>query len=71
MCSVLGSIKDTDIAKTIDGLSDEERQSAMKFVYRGMAIGGQNYTALLKWHGALYDKDGVGSILRTIVDRNL
>jgi len=67
---VLSAVKEADIAKTIDGLSVEERSAAMKFVYRGMATG-QNCTQMLKWHAALYDKDGAGSIMRVLVDRNL
>ena len=67
---VLSGVKEAEIAKTVDGLSQEERSAAMKFVYRGMATG-QNCTQMLKWHSALYDKDGAGSIMRVLVDRNL
>jgi hypothetical protein len=67
---VLSAVKEAEIAKTIEGMSQEERLNAMKFVYRGMATG-QNCTQLLKWHSALYDKDGAGSIMRVLVDRNL
>ena len=67
---VLSGIKEADIGKTLDSLSADERVAAMKFVYRGMATG-QNCTQLLKWHSAIYDKDGAGSIMRVLVDRNL
>ena len=70
MSGVLSAVKEAEIAKTIEGMSQEERLNAMKFVYRGMATG-QNCTQLLKWHSALYDKDGTGSIMRVLVDRNL
>ena len=67
---VLSGVKEADIGKTLDSLSADERVGAMKFVYRGMATG-QNCTQLLKWHSAIYDKDGAGSIMRVLVDRNL
>jgi len=67
---VLSGVKEADIGKTLDALSADERVNAMKFVYRGMATG-QNCTQLLKWHSAIYDKDGAGSIMRVLVDRNL
>jgi hypothetical protein len=53
--AVLGAIKDADVTKVLDALSDNERSILMKYVYRGMATG-QNCTALLKWHGAIVDK---------------
>ena len=67
---VLAGVKEADIGKILDSLSADERVNAMKFVYRGMATG-QNCTQLLKWHSAIYDKDGAGSIMRVLVDRNL
>ena len=60
--TVLSAVKEADIAKTIDGLSAEERVAAMKFVYRGMATG-QNCTQLLRWHSALYDKVSAQQLL--------
>jgi len=71
VCSVLSSIKENEILKNVESLSEEERSNLLKFVYRGMAVGGQNCTQLLKWHAAVVDKDGVGSIMRVLSDRNL
>ncbi len=67
---LLNAIKDADIPKYLDGMSEDERVHCLKWVYRAMATG-KNCTALLKWQAAITDKDGVGSIMRVIVDRKL
>jgi len=71
--TVLAAVKEADIAKMVDSLSEADRSTAMKFVYRGMSLPGNSapYNQLLKWHSALYDKDGPGSIMRVLVDKNL
>ena len=42
---VLSSVKEAELVKTVDGLSQEERVAAMKFVYRGMATGQKLHSA--------------------------
>lgn len=64
------SIKETEIAKYLDALSEDERVSMLKWVYRAMAAG-KNCASLLKWQGAITDKDGTGAIMRVLVDRKL
>ena len=70
---IIMQIKDNEMAKYLDSMSADERQNCMKWVYRCMAIAAttKNCPVLLKWHSAIYDKDGVGSILRVMVDRKL
>lgn len=58
------------MAKVIDSLTEDERSNTMKYIYRAMASA-QNCTALLKWHSALTDKDGVGIVMRVLVDRKI
>jgi len=67
VCYILGSIKDSEAEKSVNALSEDERTNVMKYLYRGMERG-QNCNALLKWHGLLVEKDGVGIIARVLVD---
>lgn len=64
------SIKERDMDSTLDGLDDEGRSKLMKYVYKGM-INAENSSSLLKWHGKLVAKDGVGIICRALVDRKV
>jgi len=66
--NILTNIKDNETSKYLDSLSLDERTNLMKFIYRGMAQG-SNCAALLKWHAALFEKDGVGVIMRVLTDR--
>jgi len=66
--NILTSIKDSETNKYLDSLNLDERTNLMKFVYRGMAQGA-SCGALLKWHAALFEKDGVGIIMRVLTDR--
>jgi len=68
--NILNAVKEADISKIIDSLSEDERSSTMKYLYRAMASG-QNCPALLKWHEKLVDKDGIGVIMRVLVDRKI
>jgi len=56
------------VPKFIEGLSADERAGVLKYVYRGMAVGA-NCPALLRWHSAIVDKDGHGSIMRVLVSK--
>lgn len=42
----------------------------LRYVYWGLSTG-QNAPLLLKWHAALVDKTGVGSIMRTLTERKV
>jgi len=70
LSSVFGAISVNDVDKVLGDLSPEELNTTMKFVFKCMATG-QNCTQLLKWHGSLVDKCGVGIIMRAMVDRKL
>jgi hypothetical protein len=43
---------------------------SLRYVYWGLSTG-QNAPVLLKWHAALVDKSGVGSIMRTLTERKV
>eukprot|EP01097_Dermamoeba_algensis_P009295 TRINITY_DN650_c0_g1_i1.p1 TRINITY_DN650_c0_g1~~TRINITY_DN650_c0_g1_i1.p1 ORF type:complete len:161 (-),score=47.75 TRINITY_DN650_c0_g1_i1:101-538(-) len=67
--AVLTAVKETDIQKHVDSLSDDEQNILMKYVYKGME-NGENSTSLLKWHSTLVEKSGLGLIIRALSDRN-
>lgn len=70
--SILGSVKEAEISKFVDALSEEERINAMKYIYKAMALDKlTNGLTLLKWHSTIFDKDGVGVIMRVLIDRKL
>jgi len=66
----LAAIGEGDIAKTLNDLNAEEQNTVMKYVYKGMSLGA-NCAALLKWHSALYERNGAGIIMRAMVDRKI
>lgn len=61
-------VKDAQIEKIIDDLTPDQRDSTMKYVYKALATG-KNCASLLKWHGALTDKSGLGIVMRALVDK--
>ena len=63
-------IKDAEVNKALNELNDVQLDFALKYVYWGLSTG-QNSGALLKWHGALVDKLGVGSILRVLTEKKV
>jgi len=72
---ILTAIRDSDIPKMIDSLSVDERTNCCKYVYLSMSNPSQtpsvNYGCLLKWQNALYEKEGVGVIMRCLAERKL
>ena len=49
-------------------MDTEECDTAMKYVYRAMAEN-HNCSSMLKWHGALVEAAGLGTISRVIASR--
>ena len=68
MVSVLTAIKEADMKKNVDGLSPDELDVLMKYVYKGLEDG-ENSTALLRWHAAVAEKGGLGCIVRALAER--
>jgi len=70
VANIIAAIKEADTTKIVEGLTEAERSTLLKYVFRSMAGAGQNYAALLKWHEKVVEKDGPGAIMRVLVDRN-
>jgi hypothetical protein len=65
----LCAVPEKDIPATIDGLSEAEHDILMKYLYRGLE-GTDSNAQLLKWHGALTEKAGLGCIMRALQTTN-
>eukprot|EP00735_Rhodelphis_limneticus_P010549 TRINITY_DN3313_c0_g1::TRINITY_DN3313_c0_g1_i1::g.30983::m.30983 TRINITY_DN3313_c0_g1::TRINITY_DN3313_c0_g1_i1::g.30983 ORF type:complete len:153 (+),score=31.70,sp/O96626/ARPC5_DICDI/32.80/1e-18,P16-Arc/PF04699.9/4e-29,CCDC92/PF14916.1/0.18 TRINITY_DN3313_c0_g1_i1:46-459(+) len=63
----IAAYKDSDFKSVVSELDSEQRDTLMKYVYKGMG-NFENCQSLLKLHAALTE-DGVGSIVRTLVER--
>eukprot|EP01091_Cochliopodium_minus_P000406 TRINITY_DN10386_c0_g1_i1.p1 TRINITY_DN10386_c0_g1~~TRINITY_DN10386_c0_g1_i1.p1 ORF type:complete len:141 (-),score=32.25 TRINITY_DN10386_c0_g1_i1:82-504(-) len=58
----------TEIQKIINGLTSDECDTVMKYVYKAMERG-EGCDNLLKWHDLLFQKFGDGILVRAINDR--
>uniref|UniRef100_A0A1L8E5G9 Actin-related protein 2/3 complex subunit 5 n=1 Tax=Nyssomyia neivai TaxID=330878 RepID=A0A1L8E5G9_9DIPT len=69
---VLLSIKSSQMDGAIDFLDDPELLDVlMKYVYRGFEIPSEGSSGhLLQWHERIYNRSGVGSIVRVLSDTN-
>ena len=65
----LCAVPEKDIAATIDALSESEHDILMKYIYRGLE-GTESNAQLLRWHGALTEKAGLGCIMRALQTTN-
>ncbi|KAG0327619.1 hypothetical protein BG004_002737 [Podila humilis] len=66
---VLNSIK-AEVPQLVKGLTPEEQDVLMKYLYAGMAVPEQNNSGvLLGWHEKLTEVAGQGCIVRVITDR--
>ena len=71
---VILAIDPKQMDKAVDELDDEERDTLMKFIYRGFSeeeVDGNkiDYSVLLKCHDSIYKKCGTGPIIRSIHTR--
>jgi len=66
----IGSVPKKDVAEVIDGLSGEEQDALMRYLYRGLADR-EACSQLLEWHGALTEKAGMGCVMRALADRRV
>mmetsp|Transcript_34823 Transcript_34823/g.87986 ORF Transcript_34823/g.87986 Transcript_34823/m.87986 type:complete len:104 (+) Transcript_34823:100-411(+) len=64
----LAGVPDKEIEGVVKGLDTEEQAVLMKYVYRGLEAsdGQQSSTLLLRWHGVLTEKAGMGLISRVL-----
>jgi actin related protein 2/3 complex, subunit 5 len=68
--SVLNLIKESQVDGMVNDLSAEERDTVMKYLYKGMALG-ENCGPMLKWHASIVEKNGIGSITKAMTDRKV
>ena len=65
---VAAAIKEADLKKAIDGFSEDELVTLMKYVFQGLSQN-KNQPTLLKAHEAVVEKGGLGVIMRVLTDR--
>jgi len=66
--SAINSVKESDIDNVLGVLSDDDIDILMKYIYKGLAEA-NNSGLMLKWHEKIFDKQGLGCIVRTLVER--
>jgi len=66
--SAINSVKESDIDNVLGVLSDDDIDILMKYIYKGLADA-NNSGLMLKWHEKIFDKQGLGCIVRTLVER--
>ncbi|CAO3622575.1 unnamed protein product [Cunninghamella blakesleeana] len=67
---VLNAFRATDIPDIIKTLSNDQRDTLMKYIYAGMAKPESfNASVLLTWHEKLTEVTGTGSIVRVLTDK--
>lgn len=75
---IVNSTRTADIAPALKALDTDERDTLMKYLYRGMELGRHasapapiNCTILLSWHEKLAQIAGTGCIMRVMTDRRV
>lgn len=72
---ILNSTRTVDIMPAVKALDVSERDTLMKYLYRGMERGRSaapiNCAVLLSWHDKLTQVAGTGSIMRVMTDRRI
>ncbi|KZT55370.1 Arp2/3 complex 16 kDa subunit ARPC5 [Calocera cornea HHB12733] len=72
---ILNSTKTADIGPLVRTLTQDQQDTLMKYLYKGMALQATGDQAdvtgsvMLGWHGGLTDVAGVGCIGRVMTDR--
>ncbi|KAK9453452.1 actin-related protein 2/3 complex subunit 5 [Dipodascopsis uninucleata] len=68
---VLSTIKANDISKLVQSLSTEQRDTLIKYIYKGFSVSDTHGLSgvLLNWFEKVIDVTGQGAIMRYISDR--
>ncbi|KAL9933413.1 hypothetical protein V8E36_007589 [Tilletia maclaganii] len=70
LLDILNSTRSTEISPTLQGLDLLERDTLMKFLYKGLGKPELGASAvLLAWHEKLTELAGTGCIVRVMTDR--
>jgi hypothetical protein len=62
------AVREAEMGKALDGLSLEECDILMKYVYRNLGKPSDKSAAWLRWHAALVARTGPGAIVRVIAE---
>ena len=68
MLEALLGVREDKVKRTVNALDPECYDLLMKYIYKGLASGKRS-SQLFKWHSVLFDKTGIGSIVRCMTDR--
>lgn len=72
MTAAFVSVDKASVDGVIEGASEEERATLMKYVCKGMANSEKKVCdVMLAWHAKLVAKDGHGIIMRVMADRKV
>ncbi|KZO92488.1 actin-related protein ARPC5 [Calocera viscosa TUFC12733] len=70
---ILNSTKTSDIPSLVKHLTQQQQDTLMKYLYKGMAQQGDhadvNGSVMLGWHERLTEVAGIGCIVRVMTDR--
>ena len=77
LLEILNATRSSDIPAAVKGLDLQEKDTLMKYLYKGLALGGTragaaegiNCAVLLGWHEKLTQVAGTGCIMRVMTDR--
>ncbi|GAK65044.1 ARP2/3 complex [Moesziomyces antarcticus] len=73
LLEIVNSTKSAEIGAAIKAISIDQRDALMKFLYKGLELGGEgegiNCAVLLGWHERLTEVAGTGCIVRVMADR--
>ncbi|KAJ7585083.1 arp2/3 complex 16 kDa subunit [Mycena floridula] len=72
LLTILNTTKAVEIPNVIKALSQEDQDTLMKYLYKGMGMPGWgdiSGSVLLGWHEKLTEIAGTGCIVRTMTDR--
>jgi hypothetical protein len=65
---MLSARADAEISKVVDGLSIDDCDLLMKYIYRGLEAGTVS-AQFLKWHATTLAKTGPSAIMRVMTDK--
>ncbi|PWN48307.1 Arp2/3 complex 16 kDa subunit ARPC5 [Violaceomyces palustris] len=78
LLEILNSTKSSEISTTVKALDIDQRDNLMKYLYKGLELGGSggekdgvNCAVLLGWHEKLTEVAGTGCIVRVMSDRRV
>ncbi|KAJ2660237.1 arp2/3 complex subunit [Coemansia sp. RSA 1200] len=72
VAEVLMATRTQDVNGVVGGLSEDDRDVLLKYIYHGLAHPAEfNCGVLLSWHERVVEAGGLGSIVRVMADRKI